>query len=97
MHNNTEFIREIESVTLEVQQELVKRKGGIKGDGTVVHLELALRELGELKDMIINNRLPPKAKRRLDIIWHITDSWKNHTPLGDHLLALERKYIEDLD
>ena len=94
MQNKTEFIREIESVTLEVQQELSKRKEESKGYVTALQLQLeqALDELTELKDRVLNNKLPPKGKRAFAIAWHVVDSWSNDSVLGDKILVLERKY-----
>ena len=94
MQNKTEFIREIESITLEVQQELDKRKAGIKGDGNVFQLELALDELREVKESIINNKRPAKVKRRLQIPWFITDSWSPGSVLGNHLISIAHRYEE---
>lgn len=92
MQSHSDFIKEIESVATEVEQELKKRQEGSKGDGTIGQLTLALSELKKLKNMVLSDKLPPKEKRWLEITWFITDSWGDNSALGHKLLVIADKY-----
>jgi hypothetical protein len=90
------FVKELDSIILELEHELVNREKGIPGDGTVEQLILFIDELKKIRDMAILNSLPPKKQRRTAFSWHIVDSWNHDSQLGDRLCEIADKYKRKL-
>jgi hypothetical protein len=97
MQKYNDFLKELESIKQDVEKALSERKIGIQGDGSVKQLEAALSELQTIKYYVINDKLPPKGRRHLEIAWHITDSWRDDSILGDKILRLVNIYQDKLE
>ena len=91
-YNLQDFILELNAMILELEHELVNRKMGIAGDGTVEQLTLFIDELKKMQSMAVVNNLPPKAQRHTAFTWYITDSWQHSSQLGNKLCSIADKY-----
>jgi hypothetical protein len=91
-----DFLGEINIVICETENELLDRKKGIPGDGSVRQLELILNELEQIRNQAQTNMLPPKNKRHTAFSRYVVDEWDVNSSLGTKLCKLADKYKRKL-
>ncbi|BBW96525.1 hypothetical protein ACPVTF_07695 [Geobacillus icigianus] len=91
-----DLIRDIDSIIPEVEKELLNRKNGIEGDGSVQQLELIKKELEQIKSYALTNNLPSKEKRFTSFSRYVIDEWSYNSTLGQRLCELADKYKRKL-
>ncbi len=91
-----DFIREINAIIPELEIELLVRKNGIQGNGSVQQLEYIRDELEQLKSYALTNNLPSKEKRYTAFSRYVVDEWDVTSILGQRLCDLADKYKRKL-
>lgn len=92
----SDFIRETNDIFLEIEKELLNRKKGVKGDGSVQQLEFIRDELEQIKNFALTNNLPPKESRYTAFSRYVVDEWDAKSILGQRLCELADKYKRKL-
>jgi hypothetical protein len=91
-----DFIRDINEIISEIEKEVLNRKKGIQGDGSVQQLEFIKDELEQIKNIALTNNLPPKEKRYTAFSRYVVDEWDTKSILGQRLCELADKYKRKL-
>lgn len=91
-----DLIKDVNETIVEVKNELLKRKNGIKGDGSVQQLELIKNKLEEIKKRALTNNLPFKGERFTAFSRFVVDEWNTDSLLGKRLCDLADKYKRKL-
>lgn len=91
------FVAELRVVLQAVAAELSQRQAGVPGAGTVGELELIRDELAEVEAKADAGTLPPSGQRWLAASRIVTDTWPNHSELGNRIVGLATKYRHQLE
>lgn len=92
----SDFIREANDIFSEIEKELLNRKKGIRGDGTIQQLEFIRDELEQIKNFAFTNNLPPKECRYTAFSRYVVDEWDVKSILGQRLCELADKFKRKL-
>ena len=92
-----EFVAELRAVLQAVTVELSRRQAGVPGAGTVAELELIRNELVEVEAKAASGSLPAQGQRWLAASRIVTDTWPNHSELGNCIVGLATKYRHQLE
>ena len=86
------FLGEISLVICEVEKEILERKGGTHGDGSVQQLEFIKTDLEQIRTQAQTNTLPSRDKRYTAFSRYVVDEWDIGSNLGKKLCDLADKY-----
>ncbi len=90
------FIRDAEEIISEVENEILNRKKGKPGDGSVQQLEFIREELNQIKSFALTNSLPPRANRYTSFSRYVVDEWDTNSILGQRLCEVASIYKRKL-
>lgn len=96
MITQARFLEEVRLVLAEVSRQLVDRRAGKDGSGTVGELEAIEAELSDLEAKAVSGSLPPKGQRYLTAAWIVIDGWPLDHGLGPRICRLEDLYQRKL-
>lgn len=91
-----DLIGDINAIIPQIEVEILNRKKGIQGDGSVLQLEFIRDELKQIKNFALTNNIPIKEKRYTAFSRYVVDEWDTKSILGKLLCELADKYKRKL-
>lgn len=90
-YSKQEFMTELMAIVDDINKEIVRRKNGIIGEGTIEELNSILNELEKLRSKVINNKIKNR-KKQLYLEYLINSIFEFKSPLRRKIDKLISNY-----
>lgn len=91
-YSSSDLVNELQVLIPDLEEELKQRINGVQGDGSVMQLELILKELIQMLEFAKLDEIPLKGMRYTAFSRFVVDEWSIDSTLGKRLCTLAGRY-----